>query len=1517
MILPLHASIESLSSRIEPSHLLSLRLLINSEFERVNGRTDVEAKIPPNHYPHLIEFIFSQVVSSLQLKDEQHDSSWEDLFFQAYYYSSLHEDIFVTVESFLVDQFSNLATFLMKALRTHIIQRMESLRINHLKNVPDDNNPFCIPESTYFDLLLNLLRSQKYKQFIPRFIQEFTGATQDTQNETLNLVDDMISYATYKDCRYQRVLKNGSNDELSFSTIGLFFDCAELTDDDEWIIACDHSHNSSIDLEVYRRLFDLYTDFLLSNIYLESEEDSAEIEVSYSRIRADRWVESVFQILDSLNVPDGSLDGRRFLFLASILSVVFLRVIHTRDGIIADLLSRIRNRYSNVSHDHIDARMLYCWILLVMTQNMVKDGRKSNSAMNTKDCYNNLLCFKPICDYMNVSIGSIVHQKVSSSVIKILSVLPFGRENILSFATMTLGSELTRDKPSDTGTNGTQRIKTALDGLLILVRKEDGLYPYSTKLDVVGMQALCYISDLLVLNEPSLPLSSRKYLMKALIGLIENELCHKWTRDRLLHAFVSVLLQYFHRPSDICEDIEGEANSSWSRLYDNLSFIPAKALSTPPFENSSPIWKEDLQTLINVIFSLFKTREIIVDNTSFTNGTSKKEIVTLLDTIIPRKRAPAPAESQFVSTEKKKSDEVVKGIALSCFRSILKYLVRGDINHGSSGKEGITLNSSSVSIHHYINNLEEEEWEPCIPTFGQRPKYHSSLKTIDDNILPQDKKSQRMTRQLLSSLCEVFSEFLLGSKYIEATIIDSDIQEQLYSLRVVHGVNTLFDSRRKFVLSKRERKANERIFTSFCPEACANYFHLSTKYFRDCMEGRGLGKIKHIEYIMMSVPTLIDFCELIFGKVIDEKDKLATNHLVSCLWNFYKQGCSEKGCCVLIEFLRVHSSLQKSSVEYRQTKKSRYVLQGIQSPSNIEIFIRRLRLTVLSCFHSNFSKVLMQCQEWYLRKDIGDVSIIFFCIRVINDLCVELCSGLHGHSGGITKPMHQLIISMIKCYSKAVLDVPHDRVATGTYDGDIVKMQEMCMASSIALWNALCSTEINHPPLFKSSLQCCLMYLPQMSRRLDRMNLSTETSSSNPPLKVRSGSATNCSLIATALDQSLLKLVRFYNTIDGKKFEVEPKNDLGAKSGILVTKTSSNSIVSKQCGEVIIKGETLIQFTLNCTFLVVEQMWMESYQVIHARNAMVTDIKPNDCDDHVEQQKLNSAFKEHASRRGNEIGSILKIISLFFSPQIHFDDRNNSTTSGGGTEFNMDSMPAYLLSVDGKQRLCSMLDQMIVTLKESLLLASEFFSKRCDEPLYVLLDIDIAMLESLVCLVTWCSLVEDKFCVKNFTSGARNWYSLETQEDSMYGNDKLHHNRIFKTLYRMEELERSLQEFHVSLLNEDSIFPQVNELVLLLMVDSGYNVDGLSESALSHVIGRYIELTKALESSETSDSNINESVMTNERHTRKETRSLCQKRKCSGNGIIGDWLELDKEFSEKGRRIKDQFDDLADFLVEG
>ena len=57
----------------------------------------------------------------------------------------------------------------------------------------------------------------------------------------------------------------------------------------------------------------------------------------------------------------------------------------------------------------------------------------------------------------------------------------------------------------------------------------------------------------------------------------------------------------------------------------------------------------------------------------------------------------------------------------------------------------------------------------------------------------------------------------------------------------------------------------------------------------------------------------------------------------------------------------------------------------------------------------------------------------------------------------------------------------------------------------------------------------------------------------------------------------------------------------------------------------------------------------------------------------------------------------------------------------------------------------------------------------------------------------------------------------------------------------------------------------------------------------------------------------------NEKDEGKGTESRSQKRKStrSGNGLIDDWLELDKEFNEKGKRITDQFDDLVDFLVEG
>ena len=862
--------------------------------------------------------------------------------------------------------------------------------------------------------------------------------------------------------------------------------------------------------------------------------------------------------------------------------------------------------------------------------------------------------------------------------------------------------------------------------------------------------------------------------------------------------------------------------------------------------------------------------------------------MTLVNTIIPRKRIPAPAE--ILPTKKEKQEDLIRDVAISCIRIVLDYLIRGEKYNDSSDTF-----KSSVPMH-LIDSLEEEEWVTHIPAFKQRPKYHSSFRHLQDDVAREDKKIQGMNKLALSSLCEVFSDFLLCSNYIEENITSMDTQEQISVLRVLHSVNILFDSRRKLILHRR-RETKIQSLPSVSSKACANYIYLSAFFFHDCVhQGHAFGKMKQIEYIMMAVPTVIDLCKILLGKDYDERDIETNQNLIHSLWLFYQKICSEKGCRLLMEFLQMHSSLQQTSLEPRQMRKVSKSLMTTESRSKIEIFIRTLRSTILSCFHSSLLDLMNRDEAWYLQRDSsGGECIIVFCIGVISALCRDICSGVLEQSGVMTKALFQMNISMIKTYVKAILEIPLNSFANGVLGVNNAKVQEMCLISSKNLWNALCSIEINHTPLFKTSLECCLLYLPQMNKRLERLNLSSRIMVPNEPLKAMTEAGNEC-LIATALDQSFRKLIRLHMTT-GLGHQIEAKDDFWKSNAILSAEKSS-----KMNGEVKVKGVASLDFTLVCSFLVVEQLLVDSYQIIHDKDVHIIQNDANSF------KALNIAFKDHAVRRKFEVGSILKGIALFLSPLSRSCD--NNCASETAIEMITESIPAYLLSDDGKHRLCSTLDQIVLTLRESLLLTSYLFTKKIDDH-SILLDDYVAVLESIVHIVAWCSLYQDDMHLKPFVEGARHWYKLESQASRLSGGDVSHYKRIFKTLNRIEELERSLQEFHLSLLREESFCHQMDEFILLLVVDS-FKEDGLSESTLCHVIGRYIHITNNKRKFESS-----EYVITfNKNPPKKECHF--KKRKNASNGLIDNWLELDKgAVGRKGNKERDQFDDLVDFLVEG
>ena len=467
MTLPIstNASIGSLISRVDESHLLSLRLLINSEFKRVTERSEIELYIPPSHYPHIIEIIFAQMLSSLDMKEcEEMNVTWEELFFQTYFYASQYETTFVAVESILEKLFSNLPPHLFKAFRTQILQRMESLRAHHIKHALETKDIFCIPESCFYDLFLTLICSQKHKDMMGAIDEKITIGNQDTQQEeVLHSMDILISYVLNEKNVFRDMSENKSNVELSLSSIHFLFGSAMLTQDDKWVIPCDNSSSISFEAESCMTLFNIYTEVVLSCIYRMDDDGQSENIGFYCSKRAARWVKSVFQIFDSFSDLGKNIDGGRSIFLASILCFLFLRISSIRDEIIVNLRSRISNQYTNSLCDDNDVRVLYCWMLLLISRNMMNKGR----LQHLDDT--NISCLKPLCDLLRDANEPKVPQRITSSVIRILSILPFGRERVLSFTRITLGVPSTIGrKYLSRGVD--QSIIIALDGLLTLIK---------------------------------------------------------------------------------------------------------------------------------------------------------------------------------------------------------------------------------------------------------------------------------------------------------------------------------------------------------------------------------------------------------------------------------------------------------------------------------------------------------------------------------------------------------------------------------------------------------------------------------------------------------------------------------------------------------------------------------------------------------------------------------------------------------------------------------------------------------------------------------------------------------------------------------------------------------------------------------------------------------------------------------------------------------------------------------------
>ena len=970
----------------------------------------------------------------------------------------------------------------------------------------------------------------------------------------------------------------------------------------------------------------------------------------------------------------------------------------------------------------------------------------------------------------------------------------------------------------------------AIDLLCLLLRPTGGFAR-----DSYFSSSLAKLCNMMVLDAPPLDLAARQALYSHLNNFAKEEELDAWTCARLERAAICALLKYFgsiSKPSggrDNCNEIctmrlvflPERSFTSWSRLdgessrrrfhvtqIDDISMLlelilALRASRLCDHRNLS-------QTLVKVIGEGSLSDMLDCSATAVepsTHGSSSEEVGNLIDQVLSHCLG---AVAQTIFSSESPVDQSFGGCVWKPCRLLQKRIV-------VSSEETAIFDTAETEQATTRTATKEPL---CPPKWLEYDESQAFWVTNIDREIVLD--------SIVSSLCSTIFCIVLGG----GSRTDDDTE---HALSLAIAFNKIIQK------TSAVRERNEEAASVLIDDLSTNliehahpYLEASTLALRRLLTAKSTndGSSSNEKRLYVVLKGLERCCHCIEN--IDSyylSQDFNAKQTASSLWKIYLEVGGEDGACRLIRYL---------DERLMRAKGVGVPDLAIESHEDIDELVRSVRIAILTSLASlvKYSQRLLgQNNPTSLDELLGKIS----------SLCSDLCTGLDGKSGGITRNVFMAYLTAIDTCIDSILFMDHELIWQELSSGatDLPRAQVLIEASSIYLWNIPCKFCLDQEArTFKATLDMALSGLQSVRRHLDFALLHVGQTSITSSNVNASGPRNACHSLSDASMQCVVALRKGSAVSKGRKHsskkvidddsssddsssstdddasstsnEYESDHNIGG-----TLKSSGDGPTSKKAFPGLPKALRRLQlntsnawtWTQTAVFLAVETNWAESQSIIKAKNLNVRKLSSPMLAAYIarRQQELSSALicttsfletAQHApsSNHGREDGLSPNRQDGSDEEEHEFDDKKEQVN---------DTLLSEMLSSTTKLKLSSTLDRVTTTLRAALRIIlmmlkdgkdGKYEGKGTEDALN--LQNSIPFGESLACFCAWFTCCRKSRAL--LTSGTRRWFHSEkaryrvAKAKAKAGGYHLDQDpilsRLPKVLYQMEELEVSFQK---------------------------------------------------------------------------------------------------------------------------
>ncbi|KAL7553336.1 hypothetical protein ACHAWF_016611, partial [Thalassiosira exigua] len=776
------------------------------------------------------------------------------------------------------------------------------------------------------------------------------------------------------------------------------------------------------------------------------------------------------------------------------------------------------------------------------------------------------------------------------------------------------------------------------------------------------------------------------------------------------------------------------------------------------------------------------------------------------------------------------------------------------------------------------------------------------------------------------SLCDIILKLLLQNWPSCRRGVDDD---RHHELPIILSVCSVLACKRQVKDFAVPSSRIPLLFSDISPTSICHFLELSSRHLRLLLNESEKKKavMTEVDCLMKSI---LDVSAVIFSQETLRRMSSQSN-ILSSYWVLYCSVADEESSQLLSSFVKEYyvdvGKWADPDVSYDVTEKS-FSFLSITSSNDLDYHVRFLRGSFLTSLSQVLSAMPTSGSMASLEEQKSMLEIL---LQLVPRLCQDLDAGFQGHSGGLTKRLLLLFLSVIDKCIDSMAEIFQSIPASGQYQ--IGKSFVSVHQAAAMLWDVFQENSLQHASLVKGLLKLCVDKIPTMIERIERVVGECIVES---PFELTSKLLDQC---CTCLQS------RKGIGSEEKQSQNEASSGLDERNAEEAVSTSGplESMVESIGDENTWPKENVqqlsnrerqgtlslesLQWAHYCAIGAVNNSWNESYRIIAGKKKNRHGRKQacKKSTTILAFHRIGSATRLHTS--------LCRIFEVFSSGAADVD---------AGLVERTDIL-AQSLSRNGKSNLFSCLERISMTLtmcaKQVLKSISTDARQYIGEPTFCEANLN----ESVICLLGWLFSVKAQETTHDFVTGSLLWFAKEKSTFDDISAEKSGSesypilSRLPKIMFRLECLEVELRKIDFAFAEADVQKESVtffDELVCLfagakendafrkMIVSGSYSFRELLRQSLGIIESRRSNMKLSeVDGILSLDDNGSDAHLERDDFawTRKRKRRRHTLR--SRNLTVDSWLAMDDEQfgSTPGEtyNTNDAFVDLEDFLVEG